>query len=66
MANRDFALNIEDYSGRNFDSAVVDTIVESSHTETVMSQAPTDSDDILDEEHWAIDSFDELKVDREF
>jgi hypothetical protein len=61
---QDYALDIEDYSGRNFDVDVLDTIVETSHHEppTVSSN----DDGILDEEHWAKDSFDELEIDQEF
>ncbi len=65
----DFTLDIEDYSGRNFDTDVLDTIVEASHTETPSrADVSTDvsSDDILDEDHWASDSFEELHVDREY
>ena len=62
----DIALDIEDYSGRNFDTDVLDTIVESSHFESARSETAVNSDDILDEEHWTTDSFDELKVDQEY
>lgn len=65
MGNRDLALDIEDYSGLNFDADVLDTIVESSHSGSETSEA-SNSDDILEEEHWATDSFEELKVDQEF
>lgn len=68
--NQDYTLDIEDFSGRNFDSDVLDTIVESSHTETQTTEmsigSESGNDDILDEDHWASDSFDELKVDQEY
>lgn len=60
---QDFTVNIEDYSGRNFDTDVLDTIVENSHHEPT---APAANDEILDEEHWAKDSFDQLEIDQEF
>ena len=62
----DFTLDIEDYSGRNFDADVLDTIVETSHSDLAESEISVTTDDILDEEHWATDSFDELKVDQEY
>lgn len=65
MEKRDLDLNIEDYSGRNFDSDVLDTIVENSHEDHGETPGYS-SDDILDEDHWANDSFDELKVEEEF
>ena len=61
----DLTLDIEDYSGRNFDTDVLDTIVETSHADT----APTEpsSDDILDEDHWAADSFvEDVRVEEEY
>ncbi len=64
--NQDFTLDIEDYSGRNFDTAVLDTIVETSHSDSSATDRTVGSDDIMDEEHWATDSFDELKVDQEY
>lgn len=64
--NQDFSLDIEDYSGRNFDSDVLDTIVESSHSEPSAPELQVTVEDILDEEHWATDSFEDLKVDQEF
>jgi hypothetical protein len=64
--NQDFTLDIEDYSGRNFDTDVLDTIVETSHSESPATEKSVNSDDILDEEHWATDSFEELKVDQEY
>ncbi len=66
--DQDFAvdLDIEDYSGRNFDADVLDTIVETSHSESDPADMVVSSDDILDEEHWAGDSFEELKVDQEY
>lgn len=59
----DSTLDIQDYSGRNFDADVLDTIVESSHHE--MDQQ-VQSDDILDEDHWTDDSLAEMKVEEEF
>lgn len=64
--NQDFTLDIEDYSGRNFDADVLDTIVETSHSEPSGAEMSVTTEDILDEEHWAADSFDELKVDLEY
>lgn len=61
---QDYTLDIQDYSGRNFDTDVLDTIVENSHHEP-SPVAPSD-DGILDEEHWANDSFETLAIDREF
>lgn len=62
----DITLDIQDYSGRNFDSDVLDTIVERSHSEAAAPETANNSDDILDEDHWTTDLFDELKVDQEF
>lgn len=64
--NQDFTLDIEDYSGRNFDADVLDTIVETSHSDSTSPEMSVVTEDIMDEEHWASDSFDELKVDQEF
>ena len=64
--NQDFTLDIEDYSGRNFDADVLDTIVETSHADSSSEPSINSDDSILDEEHWATDSFEELKVDQEF
>jgi len=68
--NQDYNLDIQDFSGRNFDNDVLDTIVETAHTEPPDVEMAADmtvgSDDILDEDHWASDSFDELKVDQEY
>ena len=64
--DQDFSLDIEDYSGRNFDADVLDTIVETSHNEPTSPEMSVATDDILDEDHWASDSFEELKVDQEY
>ncbi len=64
--NQDFSLDIEDYSGSNFDTDVLDTIVETSHNEPTTPEMTVGVDDILDEDHWASDSFDELRVDQEY
>lgn len=63
---QDFALDIEDYSGRNFDTDVLDTIVESSHSDLPIANEKDPSDEILDEDHWTSDSFEPLEIEKEY